>query len=246
MYFVNFALFFGAITYLGYLNQKYEMDFRCMACSQQVRTHITEHKIRKLSEISASEAENYLGYQTVGTGWLHYTLYHTDSNAWIILFFVIYSSHARNSYSLEIILYIKPSSHHQHRHRHCRFHCYCHRHPSTQIKSIQLHCTLMNVLGKASITYQLSQSSWQIVDTSLFVLCCWTSNRRYGKNVSVQYKYIYEQWASLSLKPSNHLPSPAKCVRNLWILSLHIPFYLVKHLPFLPFRWALPSSTSSW
>lgn len=87
-----------------------------------------EHKIRKLSEISASEAENYLGYQTVGTGWLHYTLYHTDSNAWIILFFVIYSSHARNSYSLEIILYIKPSSHHQHRHRHCRFHCYCHRH----------------------------------------------------------------------------------------------------------------------
>lgn len=157
-------------------------------------THKTEHKIRKLSEISASEAENYLGYQTVGTGWLHYTLYHTDSNAWFILFFVIYSSHARNSYSLEIILYIKtiipsstpspplpfplllPSPPYF---------------PSTQIKSIQLHCTLMNVLGKTSITYQLSQSSWQIVDTSLFVLCCWTSNRRYGKNVSVQYKYIY-------------------------------------------------------
>lgn len=89
--------------YLGYLNQKYEMDFRCSSAVLTAIASTPEHKIRKLSETSASEAENYLRYQTVGTGWLHYILYHTDSNAWFILFFVIYSSQARNSYSLELL-----------------------------------------------------------------------------------------------------------------------------------------------
>lgn len=239
---------FGSVLrchhYLGYLNEKYEMDFRCIACSQQVptHTHVTEHKIRKLNEISASEAENYLGYQTVGTGWLHYTLYHTDSNAWFILFFVIYSSHARNSYSLELI------------------------HIKTIVNTVatiaiatifSLSFSLAPPESRASryiahwwmcLAKPVSLISYHSRHGKLLTphcLCCWTRNRRYGRNVrTVSVQYIYEQWASSSsLKLSNHLPSPPKCVRNLWILSLHIPFYLVKHLPFLPFRWA---SSSSW